>query len=78
MNNKILSVILVAGIATTGFAGISAANTGDTLREGNSQIRELIQKEKSGETLTAEEQATLETAKQNRSEGGHKGFGKRK
>jgi len=28
MNNKILSVVLVAGIATTGFAGISAANEG--------------------------------------------------
>jgi len=26
MNNKILSVVLVAGIATTGFAGISRAN----------------------------------------------------
>jgi len=26
MNNKILSVVLVVGIATTGFAGISAAN----------------------------------------------------
>lgn len=28
MNNKIVSVVLVAGIATTGFAGISAANEG--------------------------------------------------
>lgn len=28
MNNKLLTVVLVAGIATTGFAGISAANEG--------------------------------------------------
>jgi len=28
MNNKIVSVVLVVGIATTGFAGISAANEG--------------------------------------------------
>jgi hypothetical protein len=28
MNNKILSAVLVVGIATTGFAGISAANEG--------------------------------------------------
>ena len=30
MNNKIVSVVLIAGIAATGFAGISAANETST------------------------------------------------
>jgi hypothetical protein len=30
MNNKIVSVVLVAGIAATGFAGISAASETST------------------------------------------------
>lgn len=78
MNNKILSVVLVAGIASTGFAGISAANSGALDFGDKTEIRELFLKAKSGETLTADEQSTLDTAKENRGEKGAKHGGKRK
>ena len=80
MNNKIVSVVLVAGIAATGFAGISAASetsTGSFLK-WNTEIKELFQKAKSGVELTAEQQATLDEAKANRGEKGAKHGGKRK
>lgn len=44
MNNKILSFVLIAGIATTWFAGISAANTGTTLTDMKSGFEEWVQK----------------------------------
>lgn len=63
MNNKILSVVLVAGIAATGFAGISSASeTG--LFKGNSEIREIKEKLESGLEITQAEQALLDEAKQ--------------
>lgn len=78
MNNKILTVVLVAWIATTGFAGISAANSG-TLDFGNkSEMRGLFEKAQSGETLTADEQVTLDSAKESRGERGAKFGWKRK
>lgn len=76
MNNKILSVVLVAGIATTGFAALSSADDNGTILGGNSEIRELIEKSRNGETLTADEQATLDEVKASKK--GHGGFGKRK
>ena len=33
INNKVLTFVLLVGIASTGFAGISAANSGQTLSE---------------------------------------------
>jgi len=63
MNNKILSVVLVAGIATTSFAGISAANNSGSLLWDKSEIRELMVKSESGEALTSDEQALLDEAK---------------
>lgn len=69
MNNKIVSVVLVAGIAATGFAGISAASdSGTWFFKGNTEIKELLTKVKSGEELTITEQATLDEAKENRGE----------
>lgn len=79
MNNKILSVVLVAGIATTGFAWLSSANeTWTGVINGNSEIQEIKEKLESGLALTVWEQSTLDEAKANRWEkGSHKG-GKRK
>lgn len=68
MNNKLLSVVLVVGIASTGFAGISAANSGKVLSEEKSEMRELFEKSKAGETLTADEQAVLDAVKAARGE----------
>ena len=65
MNNKLLSVILVAGIASTGFAALSSADstaTGNLFGE-RQQIESLLQKVEAGETLTADEQAKLDAAK---------------
>ena len=84
MNNKILSVVLVVWIATTWFAGISAANSGNLLGQ-NSELRELIKKSRSGETLSEEEQAALDALKWTLGEWFHEkkmkkwwdGFGKR-
>jgi hypothetical protein len=74
MNNKILSVVLVAGIAVTGFAGISSASeTG--LFKGNSEIREIKEKLESGLEITQAEQTLLDEAKQKK---GLKHGGKRK
>ena len=66
MNNKILSVVLVAGIATTGFAGISRANySSNGSNFGNKwEIRQLLEKAESWETLTEEEQALLDAEKE--------------
>ncbi len=73
MNNKVLSVVLVLGIASTGFAGISAASSGSTLSQTKSEIQQRFggQKEKRGYDgfgkragfghLTEEEKASLET-----------------
>ena len=44
MNNKILSVVLVLGIASTGFAGISAANSGQTLLGSNMTLEQESEK----------------------------------
>lgn len=46
MNNKILSVVLVLGIASTGFAGISAASSGSTLSEIKSEVQQRVEAEK--------------------------------
>ena len=80
MNNKILSVVLVAGIATTSFAGISAANESGSsfFGENKSEIRELMQKARSGEELTADEQSSLDEMKEKRGEKWVKHGGKRK
>ncbi len=62
MNNKILSVVLVLGIASTGFASISSAD--DTATGSvKSEMRQLFEKLKSGVTLTVEEQAQLASVK---------------
>lgn len=67
MNNKILSVVLVAGVAVTGFAGISSASEAWTdFLKGNSEIREIKQKIESGIEITDVEQATLDEARSNR------------
>lgn len=70
MNNKLVSVVLVAGIAATGFAGLSSANeTNSGSALGNkTEIKELFNKVKAGESLTADEQATLDEAKSIRGE----------
>lgn len=87
MNNKILSVVLVAGIAATWFAGISSANeTGSGGIKIDSEIRELIMKARSGEELSSDEQAKIDEIKAQFSERksgdkdgkrGFKGHGKR-
>jgi len=71
MNNKILSVILVAGIATTGFAGISSANTGTTLSDVTEKIESGVEslthsgekfgKRKGLKNLTDDERLALES-----------------
>ena len=68
MNNKLLSGVLVLGIAATGFAGLTSADdtTSGTGTKNNSEVRELFEKQKSGITLNAEELAKLENAKTNR------------
>jgi len=76
MNNKILSVVLVAGVAVTGFAGLSSANeTGTGFFKGNSEIREIKEKIESGVEITETEQTLLDEARSKK--GGNK-FGKRK
>ena len=78
MNNKILSVVLVAGVAATGFAGLSSASeTGTGFFKGNSEIRELKEKVESGVELTATEQATLDELKSHKGDKSAHG-GKRK
>ena len=70
MNNKLLSGVLVLGIAATGFAGVSSANESNSgaTTEQKTEMRELFQKVKSGVTLTDAEQAIVDEAKANRSE----------
>ena len=64
MNNKLLTWVLILGIASTGFAALSSADdSGEKTLKWNSEIRELMQKAKSGETLTVVEQTTLDEAK---------------
>lgn len=58
MNNKILSVVLVLGIASTWFTAISSANSGKILIQ-NSELRELLKKSRSGEELSTEEYEVL-------------------
>ncbi len=83
MNNKILSAVLVLWIASTWFAWISAASSGNlkgTLR-WKSEIREIYNKLESWESLSAEEQALLDEAKavlwDRAMKKGFDGFGKR-
>lgn len=80
MNNKILSVVLVLGIASTGFAAISSANDSSS-GALNSEIRLLLEKVRLGETLTEAEQAELDAAKESfsnfKEKRGFDGFGKR-
>jgi len=78
MNNKILTVVLVAGIATTWFAGISAANSGSLSFWNKAEIRELLEKAESWVELTTDEQATLDAAKAMKAEKWAKHGGKRK
>lgn len=70
MNNKLVSVVLVAGIAATGFAGLSSASesASGSIFGNKTEIQELFKKVESGETLTADEQATLDSAKAMRGE----------
>ena len=64
MNNKLLTWVLILGIASTGFAALSSADdSGENKMRGNSEIRELFQKAKSGETLTVAEQTQVDEAK---------------
>ena len=44
MNNKILSVVLVVGIASTWFAGLSSANSGSNLGSSNTNIEQGVDK----------------------------------
>lgn len=83
MNNKIVSVVLVAGIAATGFAGLSSASETQTWSffKWNTEIKELFEKVKSGAELTADEQAILDEVRASKGEKGKKGAkhgGKRK
>lgn len=76
MNNKILSVVLVAGVAVTGFAGISSASeTSSGFQKGNWEMREIREKLESGTEITDAEQILLDEAKSKRA--GNR-FGKRK
>lgn len=70
MNNKLVSVVLVAGIAATGFAGLSSANDSVTgsIFGNKTEIKELFDKMQAGETLTADEQAILDEVKSMRGE----------
>lgn len=70
MNNKLLSWVLVLGIAATGFTGLSSADDTNiwTTLFPNSEIRELIQKARTGEVLTDDEAVLVETAKAGRGE----------
>ena len=82
MNNKIVSVVLVAWIAATGFAGISSANDSGSGIVIDNETRELIMKARSGEQLTADEQGIIDTLKEKFSDNrdgkkGFKGYGKR-
>ena len=71
MNNKILSVVLVLGIASTGFAGISAANSGSVLGNSNTTLEQWAEKKmkywsyfgkrKGLKNLTDEEKTNLES-----------------
>jgi len=80
MNNKIVSVVLVAGIAATGFAGLSSASdwASGSIFGNKAEVRELFNKVEAGETLTADEQATLDSAQAMRGEKWAKFGGKRK
>ncbi len=83
MNNKILSLVLLAGIATTGFAGISAASNSQVNSKfrNKSEIRQIHDKLEAGESLTAQELEFLDAAKEKFHERAMKkwfdGFGKR-
>jgi len=64
MNNKILSLILVVGIASTWFAGISAANSGLLWEDIEQRVDAMESKLKSGKGmkhLTDDEKASLES-----------------
>lgn len=78
MNNKLLTWVLILGIASTGFAALSSADDSSTgsFLKGNSEIRELMQKAKAGEQLTIVEQATLDEVKAAKGERGNKWQGK--
>jgi len=44
INNKVLTFVLLVGIASTGFAGISAANSGQTLSENKTGMQQWVKK----------------------------------
>jgi len=44
INNKVLTFVLLVGIVSTGFAGISAANSGQTLSEKTSGMQQGVKK----------------------------------
>lgn len=44
INNKVLTFVLLLGIASTGFAWISAANSGQTLSEKSNWMQQWVQK----------------------------------
>lgn len=56
MNNKILSVVLVAGIASTWFAALSSADDSRGIFWNKGEVRQILEKIESWESLTAEEQ----------------------
>ena len=70
MNNKLLSSVLILGIAATGFAGISSANESNSgaTTEVRTEMKALFEKAQSGVTLSETELATIEEAKANRTE----------
>jgi len=71
MNNKILSIVLVVGIASTWFAGISAANSGTTISDITEKVESGIKwmshdgnkfgKRKGLKNLTEDERQALES-----------------
>lgn len=71
MNNKILSVVLVLWIASTGFAGLSSANSGSILGKANTTLEQWAEKKmkswsyfgkrKGLKNLTDEEKTSLES-----------------
>lgn len=70
MNNKLLSLVLLLGIASTGFVAYTNADDSALwkLMGNKSEIRQLMQKLEAGETLTDEEQALVDEAESHKAE----------
>ncbi|NDK09321.1 hypothetical protein GW846_00905 [Candidatus Gracilibacteria bacterium] len=71
MKNKILSAVLVLGIASTSFAAVTNANNSSThslLFGSKSEIRQLMDKVEAGESLTSAEQAKLDELESHKAE----------